>query len=130
MRNARSYAEWREAAAEFDQVTGREEWKHEEASDQYDWKLVKSRLRQIRQLRAENHIVKLVHHLRQGLYWNLGHLGNPVLYGHALIGTKQLIHDYVAEVASVLDFLCDGEFPEFDLGTKRKFFDDTATSYG
>jgi TAG lipase / steryl ester hydrolase / phospholipase A2 / LPA acyltransferase len=130
MRNAANYATWREAAAEFDQVTGREEWKHEEASELYDWKLVKSRLRQIRQLRADNQIGKLVHHLRQGLYWNLGNLGNPVLYGRALVGTKQLIHDYVTEVASVLDFLCDGDFPELGIGAKRRFFDETAASYG
>src|SRR6202007_27422 len=65
MRNATDYSTWREAANEFDRVTGRADWKQEEESDQYDWKLVKNRLRQIRQLREDGKGAKLVHHLRQ-----------------------------------------------------------------
>jgi NTE family protein len=130
MRNATDYATWREAATEFDRVTGREEWKQEEASDLYDWKLIKNRLRHLRQLRSEGQVGKLVHHLRQGLYWNLGNLCNTALYGRALVGTKQLIHDYVAEVVAALNYLCDTEFPEFDGAVKRRFFDETARSYG
>jgi TAG lipase / steryl ester hydrolase / phospholipase A2 / LPA acyltransferase len=128
MRNAGDYATWREAATAFDRATGRDEWKQEEASEDYDWKLVKNRLRHIRQLRQEGQVGKLVHHLRQGLYWNLGNLCNPVLYGHALVGTKQLIHDYVAEVAAALNYLCDSDSPEFDTAAKRRFFEETATS--
>ncbi len=130
MRNATDYATWREAATDFDRATGREDWKHEEESDQYDWKLVKNRLRQIRQLRQDGQVAKLVHHLRQGLYWNLGNLCNPALYGTALVGTKRLIHDYVAEVVTALNYLSDGDFPEFDSAAKRRFFHDTAASYG
>lgn len=130
MRNAADYATWREAATAFDRVTGREEWKLEEASEHYDWKLIKNRLRHVRQLREEGQVGKLVHHLRQGLYWNLGNLCNPVLYGRALVGTKQLIHDYVAEVTAALNYLCDGDFPEFDNAAKRRFFEETATSFG
>jgi TAG lipase / steryl ester hydrolase / phospholipase A2 / LPA acyltransferase len=130
MRNATDYSTWREAAHEFDRVTGRADWKQEEESDQYDWKLVKNRLRQIRQLREEGQVAKLVHHLRQGLYWNLGNLCNPALYGTALVGTKQLIHDYVAEVVRALNWLGEGDFPEFDHAAKRRFFQETSASYG
>jgi TAG lipase / steryl ester hydrolase / phospholipase A2 / LPA acyltransferase len=130
MRNATDYATWREAATAFDRVTGREDWKQEESSELYDWKLIKNRLRHIRQLRQEGQVGKLVHHLRQGLYWNLGNMSNAALYGHALVGTKQLIHDYVAEVVAALDHLCDGDFPEFDTAAKRRFFEETASSYG
>lgn len=130
MRNAGDYSTWREAATAFDRATGREDWKHEEESEQYDWKLIKNRLRQIRQLRQDGQVAKLVHHLRQGLYWNLGNLCNPALYGNALVGTKQLIHDYVAEVVAALNYLGDGDFPEFDIAARRRFFDETARSYG
>ena len=130
MRQAGDYASWREAAAEFDRLTGRLEWRHEEESDLYDWRLVKNRLRQLRQLRAEGQVAKLVHHLRQGLYWNLGNVCNLALYGRAFVGTKQLIHDYVAEVVAALNYLCDGEFEEFEGVAKRRFFDETARSYG
>jgi len=36
-------------------------------------------------------VAKLVHHLRQGLYWNLGNLCNPALYGTALVGKASQI---------------------------------------
>ncbi|MDE0854910.1 MAG: DUF3336 domain-containing protein [Nevskia sp.] len=130
MRNATDYATWREAASAFDRASGREQWRQEEESDQYDWKLIKNRLRQIRQLRQEGAVTKLVHHLRQGLYWNLGNLCNPALYGQSLVGTKLLIHDYVAEVVKALQYLAEGDFPEFDGAAKRRFFDETARSYG
>ncbi|MDR3414908.1 MAG: DUF3336 domain-containing protein [Nevskia sp.] len=130
MRNANDYATWREAAAEFDRVTGREDWRQEEACEEYDWKLIKNRLRHIRQLRSEGQVSKLVYHLRQGLYWNLGNLCNPALYGYSRLGTKQLIHDYVNEVVGVLNWLCDGDFPEFELAAKRRFFEETAASFG
>jgi NTE family protein len=130
MRHATDYGTWREAAGEFDRVTGRADWKQDEESEQYDWKLIKNRLRQIRHLRQEGQVTKLVHHLRQGLYWNLGNLCNPALYGRALVGTKQLIHDYVAEVVAALNYLGDGDFPEFDHVLKRRFFAETASSYG
>ncbi|MBL6752199.1 MAG: DUF3336 domain-containing protein [Nevskia sp.] len=130
MRNATDYASWCEAAAEFDRITGHLEWRQDEGSSLYDFKLVKSRLRQIRYLREHGQIAKLVHHLRQGLYWNLGNLGNPALYGRALGGTKLLIHEYVEEVAAALNFLCDGHFPELGTAAKIRFFHETALSYG
>ena len=62
-------------------ATDCEEWKDDETSDDYDWRLIRSRLRQIRQYRAGGRRSrKLVHHLRQGLHWNLGNIGNPALY--------------------------------------------------
>jgi NTE family protein len=130
MRNAANYATWHEAALEFDRVTGLDDWRLEEASEEYDWKLIKNRLRHIRQLRSEEQVSKLVHHLRQGLYWNLGNLCNPTLYSYARGGTKQLIHDYVDEVVMALNYLCEAESPEFDISAKRRFFEETAASYG
>lgn len=130
MRNASTYAEWHQAALALDAETGLDEWKHEDASDDYDWRLIRSRLAQIRRYREQRQTLKLVHHLRQGLHWNLGNLTNPLLYNRANAGTKTLIEDYIAEAVSALNYVCDTELPELDLAAKRKFFDDTATSFG
>ncbi len=130
MLHAVDYKTWRDAAAELDRIEGLDEWKHEEASDDYDWRLIRSRLRQIRQLRQDGQIVKLVHHLRQGLHWNLGNIGNADLYRHTRIGTKKLIENYVAEVCDTLEMLAETEAPEFGLAEKLKFFHDVALSYG
>jgi TAG lipase / steryl ester hydrolase / phospholipase A2 / LPA acyltransferase len=130
MRNASTYAAWHEAALALDVETGLEDWKHEDASDDYDWRLLRTRLTQIRRYREQGQVGKLVHHLRQGLHWNLGNLANPLLYNHANVGTKKLIEDYIAEVVTALNFVCDGDSPDLDADAKLKFFKDTAESFG
>ncbi|MBI2384149.1 MAG: DUF3336 domain-containing protein [Gammaproteobacteria bacterium] len=130
MDQALDYATWRDAAEELDRREGLDEWKEDETSDDYDWRLIRSRLRQIRQYRAENEIGKLVYHLRQGLHWNLGNIGNPALYSYARVGAKHLVRDYVDEVVAALNFLCDTDLPEFGTAEKLRFFHATALSYG
>ena len=128
--NAADYRTWHEAATFMDRAGGFEEWKADETSDLYDWRLIRSRLRQIRTYRQDGATKRLAHHLRQGLHWNLGNVGNPELYGHALVGTKKLILDYVAEVCSALEELCDSRDPDWSTEDKDKFFRETAQSYG
>ncbi|WP_245540530.1 DUF3336 domain-containing protein [Solimonas variicoloris] len=130
MREATSYAQWRQAAEELDRRQGYEDWKADEASDDYDWRLIRSRLRQIRRYREQDDVAKLVHHLRQGLHWNLGNLGSPSLYAHANVGTKHLVGEYAREVASALQWVCETELPELPHAAKLKFFNDIALSYG
>ncbi len=130
MRFATDYASWREAAEALDRIEGRDDWRADDTSDDYDWRLIRARLRQVRQYREEGQIAKLVHHLRQGLHWNLGNIGNPRLYEYARVGTKHLIHDYVNEIASALEFLVDLQSPEFPEADKPKFFRELAQSYG
>lgn len=130
MRYAVDYASWYEAAAEVDRRAGRQEWADDETSDEYDWRLIRSRLRQMRSCREQGAIKALVHHLRQGLHWNVGNIGNPELYGYARIGTKRLIVEYVAEVCSALEMLCELDDAGFPEAAKLKFFRDTAQSFG
>ena len=130
MDHATDYRTWHSAAEELDRREGLDEWKQDETSDLYDWRLIRSRLRQLRQYRADKDTKRLVHHLRQGLHWNLGNTGNPALYGFSLTGTKQLIHDYVAEVVAALNELCDTESEGFSNSDKLKFFHEVALSYG
>ncbi|MGH8506450.1 MAG: DUF3336 domain-containing protein [Stenotrophobium sp.] len=130
MKHATDYRSWHDAAQELDRHRGLDEWKDDETSDDYDWRLIRSRLRQIRQYRAEGQTAKLIHHLRQGLHWNLGNVGNPQLYGVASVGTKRLIHDYIDEVSDALNDLCTVERAEFPYAEKQRFFAELAQSYG
>jgi TAG lipase / steryl ester hydrolase / phospholipase A2 / LPA acyltransferase len=130
MDHATDYRTWHSAAEELDRREGLDEWKQDETSDLYDWRLIRSRLRQLRQYRADKDTKRLVHHLRQGLHWNLGNTGNPALYGFTRTGSKQLIHEYVAEVVAALNELCDAETEGFSNTDKLKFFHEVALSYG
>ena len=130
MDHAMDYKSWHEAAAALDRREGLDEWKEDETSDDYDWRLVRSRLRQLKQYRANKDIKKLVYHLRQGMHWNLGNTGNPMLYSYTRVGTKQLIHDYITEVVAALNEICDSEVEGLTAAEKLKFFHEVALSYG
>src|SRR3546814_12005471 len=76
MESATQYAQWRDAAAELDRREGLDQWQAEESGDEYDWRLIRSRLRQIRQYREEQDIDKFIHQLHTGLHWNVRTLCN------------------------------------------------------
>jgi NTE family protein len=130
MQEASEYGSWREAAAELDHREGLDAWREEDASDDYDWRLLRSRLRQIRQYRQEGAHQALIHHLRQGLHWNIGNTGNGALYSVARVGTKRLITDYLKGVCEALEFVA--ELPESDWNhvDKLRFFHDVTLSFG
>lgn len=130
MAEAESYAVWQEAASLLDEREGYDDWAEEEVSDDYDWRLLRSRLRQLRKLRADGDIPALVHHLRQGLHWNIGNIGNPRLYAYARTRTKVLIEEYLQTVVETLEFLADGRFPDFPHARKLKFFGELNASFG
>lgn len=130
MKNATSYADWREAAAELDRREGLDAWREDDASGDYDWRLIRSRLRQIQQYRQEGAHAKLIHHLRQGLHWNLGNTGNTTLYSVARVGTKKLITVYLQTVCESLEFVADLPENELTAVEKLRFFHDVALSYG
>lgn len=130
MRHAGDFATWQAAALAFDEASGHDDWKHEDESPEYDWRLIRGRLAQIRQYRDTHQVVKLMRHLRQGLHWNLGNTANPALYSHSYIGTKRLIETYLAEVVDALRFIADGHFPELPPADKLRFFSETAKSFG
>jgi len=127
---ARDYVTWREIATELDRLEGAEAWKQDEASDDYDHLLIHERLSLMRQLRAVGDARQLAFHLAESLHGNLGNTANPALYVFARIGTKQLIHDYVAEAAQCLNWICDTPNVDFSLDEKMLFFKRTGTSFG
>ena len=130
MASAGTYTEWLEAALELDHHEGKGTWKKENESELYNYKLIQSRMNHLRLCREANDIYQLVYRLREGLHRNLGNIANPLLYTHAHVGTKKLIENYVHEVSSTLDYLCDNEFDEFPYPQKMEFFQETAQNFG
>lgn len=128
--NATHYAEWSEAAQLHDQLTGMDAWKAEDASPEYDWQIVKTRLGELRRVRASGDPLKLAFLLSEGLHGNLGNMGNAALYRYAKFGTKQLVTEYIREVSEALEFLCNVEHPEFTQGDKIRIFSRVGKSFG
>jgi predicted acylesterase/phospholipase RssA len=110
---ANDYGEWTRVAQALDDVSGRSRWKRREASALYDHAHVRKRLDTLRELRKARDARGLVFAIEEGIHGNLGGMGKPILYNKARFGTKQLITDYVEEVADALLYL--GSLPESEL---------------
>lgn len=128
--NAGNYETWRAACLEHDRLSGAEDWKLDDASPYYDYSLIRMRLNELRQARARNDVEQLVFNLHEGLHGNLGNIANPHLYKVAKFGTKRLVSEYLEEVESCLEFLCDNDFPGFSFQRKLEFFRGTGQAFG
>lgn len=127
---ATSYAEWYEAATELDRHEGRDKWREELESDDYDYRLLSSRVRLLKKLRRKRDVDRTIFRLREELHGNLGNMANPALYQHARTGTKKLINQYLDEVSTCLQLLCDTETDALPPMRKRRFLKRAARSFG
>jgi len=127
---ATSYAEWYEAALELDRHEGRDKWREELESDDYDYRLLSSRVRVLKKLRRNHDADRTIFRLREELHGNLGNMANPALYQHARTGTKQLINEYLDEVCTCLQLLCDSNSEALPPMRKRRFLKRAARSFG
>nr|MBV6628663.1 DUF3336 domain-containing protein [Oceanococcus sp. HetDA_MAG_MS8] len=130
LRHAQSFEEWRPVAEAWDEASGAAAWRRDDASPDYDYRLVRSRVESLRRLRQRNDARGMVHELRQGLHWNLGNMGNAALYGPSLLGTKHLIETYLDEVTSAMRWLTEGSFPGVRKSVKRELFQALGQAYG
>ena len=104
---ATSYEEWKKAALVLDHLDGKDKWREENESPDYDYKLLESRTRILRRLRRQKDLDQLIFRLREELHGNLGNMANPAVYQHSRVGTKKLITRYVDEVCASLTLLCE-----------------------
>ncbi|MEN8719414.1 MAG: patatin-like phospholipase family protein [Oceanococcaceae bacterium] len=130
MLHAGTYTHWKEVAAEVDLYSGARAWREQDESHDYDYRLVRARVAELRRLRAENQGRAMVHELRQGLHWNLGNMGNAALYSVSLVGTKHLIEGYLKEVTDAMRWLCDTSFDDVSVADKRELFESIGQAYG
>ena len=128
--NALDYHGWRAIALELDEIEGKADWRAEDEARDYDFRLIRSRLNELRQLREEQRVGELVFALHEGLHGNLAGIANPKLYTFCRVGTKLLIEEYLHEVGICLNYLCDNDFDDFPLDEKIRFFKRTGSSFG
>jgi TAG lipase/steryl ester hydrolase/phospholipase A2/LPA acyltransferase len=130
MYGASNYDEWHSAAEELDRMEGRDQWRLERESEDYDFRLLASRVTILRKLRRQKNYDQLMFRLREELHGNLGNMANPVLYQEARCGSKKLINDYLDEVSAALDLLCDSDVKQLTPIRKRRFLKRAARSFG
>jgi len=102
MRHARSYEEWKAAALAEDERTGAARWREIDRSRRYDYKVIRHRLEELREVRSSGDPHRLLFYLNEGIHGNAGGMGSSSLYRRAHFGTKDLVTDYIRELAGAL----------------------------
>ncbi len=127
---AGNYSEWKQTALALDKLEGKDKWRLDPESSDYDYHLLKSRIRLFHKLCKQKDYDQLIFRLREELHGNIGNMANPVLYQQTRVGTKQLINDYLDVVSSSLNLLCNSNVKSLPPMRKRRFMKRTARSFG
>lgn len=128
--NANSYQEFLEASLAHDRLSGADEWKQIDKSNDFDYRLIQKRVQRMKLAKANKDATGLMFILHEGIHGNLGNISNPVLGSYAKVGTKRLIQEFLDEVCSALDFIYHADEHDVDFHEKLAFFEETTHAYG
>ncbi len=127
---ARGYEQWREAATALDDMDGLLAWREQGETDMLHENLIRDHMGAMQRCRREGDTRKLIRVLQEALYRHLGELSNPDLYAIARTGTKRLVGDFLSEVETSMDFICEHPIPEVSTERKLAMFLDAERVYG
>ena len=130
MAHATTYAEWAEAARMHDRISGKADWKRNEQSNLYDYQIIQSQFQGLRKCRKNGDDRGLLFLLNEGIHGNMGGIGDSALYSVAKFSTKQLINDYIDEIAGALQYLGGVENPDITFEEKLDFFHRASRCFG
>lgn len=130
MRVATSYAEWAAAAQAEDERSGAAKWKAREESRRYDFKTIRARLDELREVRASGDPYRLRFYLNEGVHGNSGGMGSSSLYRRAHFGTKDLVTEYSRELAAALEDLSKVNGKKISKAEKLDFFNRASHCFG
>ncbi|KAF8863102.1 patatin-domain-containing protein, partial [Acephala macrosclerotiorum] len=106
MKNAETMEAWQDAAKKLDVLEDNEHWKFETQSEEFDAKMIQSRLEQMDSARINCDIKLMLNLVRTSLSRDLGGMENVRLYKHSHIGTKDLIERYIdSALATIRDLV-------------------------
>ena len=89
IQNAKDYQEYYQACEYHDQLSGADEWKAQDKSKDYDYRLIRKRLQRMQVAMANQDPASLMSILHEGIHGNLGNIANPNLVFHSKTGTKE-----------------------------------------
>lgn len=130
MRKARSYEEWKAAALAEDERTGAAEWRQIERSRRYDYKVIRRRLDEVREVRQSGDPHRVLFYLNEGIHGNTGGMGSSALYRRAHFGTKDLVTDYIEELSGALEQLADVDEETIPMAERLEFFRRASHCFG
>eukprot|EP00041_Stephanoeca_diplocostata_P030079 m.900901 g.900901 ORF g.900901 m.900901 type:complete len:597 (-) comp23686_c1_seq7:491-2281(-) len=127
---AKSYTEWKTWAGKLDDENGAQAWKMQYESTEYDYRLVHERLEDLRRARKNDNWTHSAYILRSTLDRNLGGMRSPALFEKSLLGTKDLIKQYIDEVVYHLNYIADNNIAGLDMPRKIAMFTQMRAGFG
>ena len=130
MSDARSYDEWKAAALAHDERSGAAEWRQVDEGRRYDYRVIRRRLEEVRQVKAGGDPHQILYYLNEGIHGNMGGMGSTRLYQKARFGTKDLVTQYIAELSGALLMLAEVDDEIIELPEKLEFFRRASHCFG
>ncbi|MCB1191974.1 MAG: DUF3336 domain-containing protein [Leptospiraceae bacterium] len=118
----KTYQEWLKQAEDLDRKEGKLQWRQDDRSDLYHSILIREHLEIMRKLRQANEAKKLIDVILESLSRHSYELNNPQLYSQARSGTKYLIGDYLQEIETSINYICETEIENFSDNDKLQLF--------
>lgn len=72
---AATYQDWKDAALEHDELSGKDRWRQSDRTNLYDYAQIRDRLDHLRKLRASHDHMGLLYALNEGIHGNMGGMG-------------------------------------------------------
>lgn len=111
LEHSETYQQWLETATEIDVLTGMNEWRETNQSNDYPYQLIEQHTYKLQHLIDSKNYAELIPFVKETLYRTVGEIGNIRLYQQALSGTKKLIERYLALIEHALNTFCDSHVP-------------------
>jgi TAG lipase / steryl ester hydrolase / phospholipase A2 / LPA acyltransferase len=127
---AQTYQEWKAAALADDERTGAAEWRKRDPSRRYDFRVIRFRYNELCEIKAKGDPHELMYCLNEGIHGNMGGMGRPALYTRARFGTKDLITQYIAELADALEQMARVDDRVIPFEEKLDFFRRASHCFG
>ena len=127
----KTYTEWKQAAQSRDERSGALAWRKRDETSLYDYRVIRRRFDELREIRASGDPHRLLFYLHEGIHGNMAGMGSASLYGRrSKFGTKFLISDYIDELTGALRQLAQADEKDISLNEKRDFFRRASDCFG
>ena len=117
-----SYTEWLENSAKVAEDHPFQ-WLDFARKKKFDQRVIESRLQELKTTRVEGRADKLLFYFDEGLHGNMANMGAAEVYESSSQSARDLISEYVGELAEGLEQIYNLSDSELDPDVKRAFFD-------
>ena len=125
-----TYDDWKIRALDRDERSGAADWRTREESTLYDFRVIRRRLTELRDVRASGDLNRVLFYLHEGFHGNMAGMGAPALYSRTQFGTKDLIRDYIHEIRDALADLEAAPDDVISWQEKFEFFKRSSVCFG